>query len=173
MTTITANEKHDVKRAIRVLPDEWDTLRRAWQRVYSSPQYFLIPQVGAEGHFHVHLLHNSPMGTRWWKDHARHSGFGYQDDESEEEISPWRGGWYVTRYVTRQLAFGDYARGFHRIRTSRHWPKVPPMGKSEGWEFRVLRWEEPVAEAIAYLTESGYHVYLADYKTAWTVVNAV
>ena len=49
LVTITAHERHSVRRAVEVLPSGWNKLRNRWQRATTKPQYILIPEVGKRG----------------------------------------------------------------------------------------------------------------------------
>lgn len=167
LVTVTAHERHSVKRAVEVLPSGWDKLRKRWRRAGGKIEYALIPEVGKKGHFHVHIICNGAMGTRWWKDSARSCGFGYSNHESDRFISPARAGYYGGKYLSKQLTVGTYKRGFHRVRCSQGWPKLPALPRSEEWRF--MPWPELVSidQMYSRLVHNGYSVALADDRASW------
>ncbi len=167
LVTVTAHERHSVKRAVQVLPSGWDKLRKRWARSGEKPEYALIPEVGKKGHFHVHLITDSPRGTRWWKDTARACGFGYSNDESDRFISAARAGFYGGKYLAKQLNNNVWKKGFHRVRTSHGWPKLPPLPPAPDWRFTPWPVGVPILRLVESLERQGYAVVLADDKASW------
>lgn len=170
LVTVTAHERHSVARAVEVLPSGWNKLRSRWQRATLKPQYILIPEVGRRGHFHLHLITNGAMGTRWWKDTARSCGFGFSNDESDFLINPHRAGFYVGKYLAKQLGENEWKKGFHRVRTSRGWPKLPPFAESLEASFQPFHAGNNIRQLCYTLSEQGYSVALADEKASWHVL---
>jgi hypothetical protein len=170
LVTVTAHERHSVKRAVEVLPDGWNKLRNRWQRATSSPQYILIPEVGKRGHFHLHFITTGGMGTRWWKDNARSSGFGYSNDESEGNLSSAKASYYCGKYLAKQLNNNIWRKGFHRVRTSQNWPKIPPLARDEDWRFEVLDKMVALRDIARELSDDGYAVRIADHRSAWSLI---
>lgn len=171
LVTVTAHERHSVSRAIEVLPSGWDKLRKRWRRAGGKIEYAMIPEVGKKGHFHVHLICNGAMGTRWWKDTARNCGFGYSNHESERFITPARAGFYGGKYLSKQLTVGQYKKGFHRVRVSQGWPKLPKLPRSEDWRF--MPWPEGLSVTMVgdSLAGQGYSVALADDRASWHFIS--
>lgn len=167
LVTVTAHERHGVKQAVRVLPSGWDKLRKRWARKAGKIAYAMIPEVGKRGHFHIHLITNAPMGTRWWKDTARECGFGYSNDESDRFINGARAGFYGAKYLGKQLTENVWQKGFHRVRTSKGWPKLPKLPRREDWGF--VPWPEGVSVDTEYrnLAAQGYSVAVADDRASW------
>lgn len=170
LVTVTAHERHRVSRAVECLPSQWNKLRNRWQRATSKPQYVLIPEVGSRGHFHVHLITTGTMGTRWWKDTARSCGFGYSNDESDFLLNPNRAGFYVGKYLAKQLRENEWKKGFHRVRTSRGWPKLPPFADDLDASFKPFHEGNNVRQICSNLSQQGYSVALADEKASWQVL---
>jgi len=170
LVTITAHERHSVRRAVEVLPSGWNKLRNRWQRATTKPQYILIPEVGKRGHFHLHFITTGGMGTRWWKDNARSSGFGYSNDESEGNLSASKSGFYVGKYLAKQLHNNIWKKGFHRVRTSQNWPKIPPLPRDENWQFEVIPKTESINVVCLALSQGGYTYRFADHRSAWSLI---
>jgi len=167
LVTITAHERHSIKRAVEVLPSGWNALRCRWRREVGRADYLMIPEVGSKGHFHLHFITTGRVGTRWWKDNARASGFGYCNDESEGDLSASKSGFYVGKYLAKQLHNNVWKKGFHRVRTSQGWPKVQPLARPDGWEFVPFVNGLPVPSCAQSLAAQGYSVALADDRASW------
>jgi len=172
MVTVTAHERHSPQRAVWVLHDQWDKLRSRWQATCQRPQYMLVGEVGKRGHFHVHFLTFSSCGERWWKDNARRSGFGYQAKESEKHVEPAKAGFYIGKYLFKQLQRDIYPKGYRRIRTSRLWPKLPQLPRPEAWDFTPWPQGIPVESMASSLSRQGYSVALADDRSSWEYIRS-
>lgn len=170
LVTVTAHERHKVSRAVECLPSQWNKLRSRWQRATHKPQYILVPEVGKKGHFHIHFLTTGALGTRWWKDNARESGFGYSNDESERGISAAKTAFYVGKYLAKQLNNNVWKKGLHRVRTSQGWPKVPPFNRFTDGTFYPLSDGQTIRSVTLSLAAQGYSVALADSRASWTVL---
>lgn len=170
LVTVTAHERHSVSRAVERLPSQWDGLRRKWQKSGEKPEYLLIPEVGKRGHFHIHLLTTGTRGTRWWKDTARSCGFGWSNDESDPVCDAHRVGFYAGKYLAKQLKQDLWKKGFHRVRTSRGWPKVPPLPPFDMGAFIPFKQNDTVQSMARALVNQGYSVAVADEKASWTVL---
>jgi len=174
LVTVTAHERLTLPQAIAVLPDGWPMLRKRWYRESGKPQYMLVPEIGKRSrHFHIHLITNLSPGTRWWKDNARSCGFGYQADDSDTFDGASRAGYYVGKYLYKQFERDVFRKGFHRVRTSHGWPKLPPLERDPSWAFSVLPKLQSLQSVVEQLQADGYHIALADHKSAWSVVNSV
>ena len=170
LVTVTAHERHSVKRAVECLPDQWNKLRCRWQYHTNVPQYILVGEVGKKGHFHIHFITTGSMGTKWWKDNARKSGFGYSNDESERGLNPGKAGMYIGKYLAKQLRNNIWKKGLHRVRTSQNWPKIPPLERDENWQFSVLDSRTSLRDAIDHLDYQGYIIRMADGRSAWSLI---
>lgn len=167
LVTVTAHERHSVNRAVEKLPSQWNKLRNKWQRSGEKAEYILIPEVGRRGHFHIHLLTTGTRGTRWWKDTARSCGFGWSNDESDPVCTGARVGFYVGKYLAKQLNNNIWKRGFHRVRTSKKWPKLPQLPPLDAVGFTPFREGTTVRAVVSELWGQGYSVALADEKASW------
>lgn len=170
LVTVTAHERHRVGHAVECLPSQWNKLRNHWQRKVEKPQYILIPEVGKRGHFHIHFITTGLVGKRWWKDNARRSGFGYSNDESDPLLNANRAGFYVGKYLAKQLRENEWKKGFHRVRTSQKWPKLPALSPDLDASFHPAHQGQTVRVIRARLEAQGYSVALADEKASWHVL---
>lgn len=170
LVTVTAHEKHTVSRAVEKLPDQWNKLRNRWQRATSKPQYILVPEVGEKGHFHLHLITNGALGKTWWKKNARSSGLGYMADESERNISASKTGFYVGKYLAKQLHNNQWKKGFHRVRTSQNWPQLDKLPQHPDWSFTTIQRGESVHDTMELLSRNGFSIRLADQRSAWSLI---
>jgi len=170
MVTVTAHERHSPERAVSVLHDQWNKLRNRWQAITEKPQYMLVGEVGSRGHFHVHFLTYSSIGTRWWKDNARKAGFGFMAKESEKHVQPEKAGFYIGKYLFKQLQRDVYPKGYRRVRTSRLWPKLPPLDRSEDWGFTPFPLGMGIPRMASLLETQGYSVALADDRASWEFI---
>lgn len=170
LVTVTAHERHSVKTAVDKLPHQWNLLRHHWQKSGDKPHYILIPEVGKRGHFHVHLLTTGLRGTRWWKDTARSCGFGWSNDESDPVCTAARVGFYAGKYLAKQLNNNVWKKGFHRVRTSRAWPKLPALPPPEDCTFFAFTKGLPISACRRALEIQGYSVALADNQASWHVL---
>lgn len=170
LVTVTAHELHDVKRAVECLPSQWNKLRLRWRREVGKAEYILVPEVGIDGHFHIHLISDSPVGTRWWKDNARSCGFGYMNDESDDTINAAKTGFYVSKYLTKQIRGIETKKGFHRVRTSQGWPKLPPLPPVDNTYFFPHSAGQGIARVLSILSSQGYSVALADSRASWDIL---
>lgn len=170
LVTVTAHERHSVSRAVEKLPSQWNKLRNHWQRSGEKPSYILIPEVGKRGHFHIHLLTTGLRGTRWWKDTARSCGFGWSNDETDPVCTAARVGFYAGKYLAKQLNNNVWKKGFHRVRTSKDWPKLDTLPKPEDCSFHPMEKGSQIATLCQTLHQQGYAVAIADEKSSWHVL---
>lgn len=173
LVTVTSHERVSRKVAIERLPDNWNRLRNRWQREVGKPAYFIVGETGNKSaHFHLHLITNLSPGERFWKDAARASGMGYIADESDPLVNASRAGFYCGKYLAKQFSAGLYKKGYRRVRCSNSWPKLPKLPRDPNWDFSVVANGEPLSGFIEKLQAQGFRVALADYRSAWSVVDA-
>ena len=158
--TLTSHEKlMGLSQTLHVWPKAWSKLRRRVQRAAPSWHFILVPEQHQDGRLHVHLIASANLGTRWWKNNARASGLGYKAEDAE--FKAWDGdpalaAWYVAKYMDKQMLITAWPRKFHRIRTSQHFPELPPLPDGG---FPELRWQRIAAGEFpiwaANLVETG------------------
>jgi len=127
-------------------------LRAGWKKFYNrilsnigknaSELYFCkVWEQHRKGSFHLHILINICLGTRWAKDNAARTGMGNQSDWRKVDNAGQIAG-YVAKYSLKNatLERGGIAwpKGIRRIETSRNWPKLTPKMKDENWAWIVF-----------------------------------
>lgn len=171
LVTITAHENLSRERAIRYFPEDWDKLRKRWRRKSGPAAYLIVPELGNKsGHFHIHLITNNSPTTRWWKDNAREVGLGYMAHESRHFDNPHHAGFYVAKYLKKQFDRDQFAKGFHRVRTSQSWPPLPPLPRHPDWQFSILPKHQSLSDALATLLAQGFYTRMADARSAWSLI---
>lgn len=169
MVTLTSHEQLSPEATIRVLPDAWNKLRLRLLRKAGKVEYLIIPERHEDMRVHLHALVLARLGKKWWKDNARSSGMGYMA-EDKPVYSPDGAGHYVGKYLAKQLVVNCWAKGFHRIRTSQGWPKLPLLPRNPDWEFDIVPEHTSVAEVFTNLRLSGYAVRQTDHREAWQLI---
>lgn len=167
--TVTSHEKLNARQSLEVLPDDWKRLSMRWRRKVGSSPYVIIPELHKDGRVHLHGIMMSSVGTRWWKDNARSCGMGYQNEEKPIRSCHYAG-FYVGKYLSKQMETNKYKKGFHRVRTSFHYPKQPPLPRDENWHFESLPSRDSLQDATRDLQQNGYVVVLANHRDAWGVL---
>ena len=140
--TLTSHEYlKTLSQTLYVWPRAWPKLRkRANAAVDGSWHWAMIPEMHRDGRLHVHLIESANLGTKWWKDNARASGLGWRAEEEEFKrggAEPGRAAAYVSKYLGKQLGNKNWPRYFHHVRTSQHYPELPPL---EGGGFPDVIW---------------------------------
>lgn len=119
--------------------------------------YFLVPERHKSGVLHAHILAASHISSeKIWKDAAWQAGFGYIVDV-EELVTPAGAARYVAKYLTKQSEFGDWPRGFMRVRHSRNWP-IAQEGEDELWDWSTYKNEDTVWIEKMSLINMGWEV---------------
>jgi hypothetical protein len=167
--TVTSHEKLNAKQSVKVLPNSWHKLSMRLRRRVKGLQYVTIPERHKSGRIHVHGIFDSVVGTRWWKDNARECGMGFQAEE-DLVYSASGAGFYMGKYLFKQLSDERWAKNFRRIRTSLYYPKLPPLIRDSAWVFEPLASHADISSEAAFLQTKGYRVALADHATAWALV---
>jgi hypothetical protein len=169
--TLTSHERLGPAASLAVLPSAWGALSARLRRYTPGIKYLMIPERHQSGRVHLHAITSAPIGTRWWKDNARSCGMGYQDHE--DVVKNGWGAWYYTlKYLLKGVTTGDWPKGFRRVRTSRHFPQLPP-GEYPGWQFSKLQAEISLADEMRGQAAQGLTTILLDERVAWAVINLV
>lgn len=167
--TVTSHEKLTAKQSVAVLPDSWHKLSMRLRRHVKGLKYVVIPERHKSGKVHIHGIFLSGANKRWWKDNARACGMGYEAEE-EAVYSASGAGYYVGKYLAKQLSDARWKKGFRRVRTSLHFPKLPTLERHPDWIFQVTSEGETVASEQQAFLSRGFRVVLADHSTAWSLL---
>jgi len=170
-TTLTTHERLSAETALVVWPKQWGKLAQRARRAADVFEYLLVPERHETGKIHVHLLDTAGLPTRWWKDNGRESGLGYMN-ESGEVKSGAAAARYTTKYLSKQLEYQAWPKGFRRVRTSQKWPRLPEMPESI-FIFRPVQDGRALGDVVAGLLNAGYEVALANHREAWQLVQNI
>jgi len=168
--TVTSHERLGPAETLRVLPHGWDMLRKRLRRAAATVEYMLIPEAHKDGRVHLHGLVSARLPKRWWKDNAREVGMGYQSDV-KEVVSVGGVAGYVSKYIGKQMEFTFFGNGFHRVRCSQGFPRLPDHELPAGWTFSVLPRDVSLAQDMVFWQGRGYQVALGDGLSAWGFVD--
>lgn len=167
--TLTSHEKLDRAGSLAVWPKAWSNLRKRAHYQSGGFDYLLVPEQHEDGRLHVHAIETAALGERFWKDNARAVGLGYMVDE-EIARTPQGAAFYVVKYLTKSIGDTLWPRGFRRVRTSRHWPKLPQMEQPSGWDFKPLAQDKALADEVQRWQDAGYYVELLNHAQAWVFI---
>jgi len=155
---------------VAVFPHAWSLLYARMKRQQESFEYLMIMENHKNGRLHAHMLTSFQAKTRWWKDNARQSGFGYMAKESDKTVEPAKAGFYIGKYLFKQLQRDIYPRGYRRIRCSRLWPKLSGKPRDENWQFYQWPKGTHIEQMASRLANQGYGVVLADDRASWNFI---
>lgn len=117
--------------------------------------FLLIPEQHKTGRLHCHMIASTHLKSKWWKDNANSTGFGYMA-KSDEIDHPAKVAGYVVKYLAKSVEFQYWPKGFRRVRTSRNWPKELPEIRPD-WDFESHNDDEAMIEKYN-LTKAGYKI---------------
>ena len=161
--TITTHEK---TRALEVAIPVW---RDAWKKLHQRmkyhagkrPEYVMLPERHEKEGLHMHMLVAADLNKRWWKDHSRECGLGFQAD-SRLVKSVGLAVWYVTKYVSKSAPDGGWPENFHRVRVSHGWPKPPESGGMDDLTWEPVKTEKELFERFRAAKLDGITVVSKD-----------
>lgn len=168
--TFTSHEKLSAQQTLKVLPHSWHKLSMRLRRKVKGLKYVVIPERHHDERVHIHGIFLAGASKRWWKDNARSCGMGYQAEENAV-YSPSGAGFYIGKYLAKQLSDARWAKGFRRVRTSLHFPKLPTLDRHPDWVFEPVPATDSLGDATKFLSARGWRVALADHATAWALLD--
>lgn len=169
--TLTSHERLKAEQTLYVWPKAWAKLRDKMKYVNGGVfQYLMVPERHQDQRLHIHAVETAGLSQSVVKDLARESGLGYMATE-DEIATPAGAAFYAGKYLSKQLDFNRWPKGFRRVRTSQGWPKLPEQDKPEGWLFNLLDYRVSVQDEMARLSDSGFYVTILDHISAWDMIN--
>jgi hypothetical protein len=168
--TLTSHEKLNPAQTRWVFPKAWKKLSQRARRAADGFDYLMIPEVHKDGRLHIHAVETSALGESWWKDNARASGLGYMDEE-EPIRKPAGAAAYVVKYIGKTLTISTWPRSFHRVRTSRRWPSLPPLVQPDGWRFETVPPFMPLWSVALRYKGEGYDLHITGSAAAWGLID--
>jgi len=147
--TLTAHRK---QRGIKSVPNIRDGWKKFYNRILAHEGktakdiYFAkVWEQHEDGTYHLHILINLCLGTRWAKDNASGVGLGYQADWREVPNAGMVAG-YVAKYTLKNSSVSrggiSWPKGLRRIETTRNWPELPKFVEKSEWAWIVFTSEE-------------------------------
>lgn len=157
VTVTSHSDIRDYKQGLSIWRSTWPKLRAKMLRDGEKPEYMVVPEKHKDGAFHAHLLITGERGSRWWKDNCAKRGMGYMAEE-EAIRSKYKSGFYIGKYISKQLQSGEAPKKMRRITTSHGWPKLDGMYAMPEIDWRVLQKHESLQDVVAYYARKSYTV---------------
>lgn len=140
--TITASGSTRGASSVKAIRKGWKLLYNRILALYKGEAkalyYAKIWEQHADGSFHLHLLANFRITTRWLKDNAFRVGLGYQAKVIPVDNAGKIAG-YISKYTLKNAAISrggiDFPKGLRRIETSHKWPSLPKLVGYQGYEW--------------------------------------
>lgn len=124
--TLTAHRKWRGASSLKNIKANWNKLRkRAARKVDGDFYYLWVYERHKDKSWHVHMLTNTTMKSKWWKDNAAECGLGYQCKSVKLDNYGQAAG-YIAKYLLKQMFLLDpYPKNMRRITVSRNFPQLP------------------------------------------------
>lgn len=126
--TLTAHSKWRGRASLKNIRSNWPKLRKRFMRlVPEGTHYIWVLETHADGSWHVHMLTNWQLETKWWKDNAAQCGMGYMSKAINLDNVGQAAG-YMAKYLGKQLKQGKkWPKDVRRVTTSQGFPELPKM----------------------------------------------
>lgn len=137
--TITAHRKwRGSNRSLLNIRTNWNQLRMRIMRLTNAMGeeffYARVWEAHHDGSFHMHMITNAPVSTRWLKDNAAQCGLGYQA-KIDETVNAGQAAGYISKYMLKSMPYATwYPKGARRIEVSRNWVEWKKSDSDE-WFF--------------------------------------
>lgn len=124
--TITAHRKwRGSNKSLANLRKNWQKLKQRMMRltVKQGEEFFYVRvwEAHKDGSFHMHVITNAPVSTRWLKDNASKCGLGYQA-KYDEVVNAGQVAGYISKYMLKSMPNATwYPKGARRIEVSGNW----------------------------------------------------
>lgn len=157
--TLTAHPKFRGQASLTNIRRNWPKLRKRLARAVDGTFYYLwVYERHKDKSWHVHMLTNANLDTRWYKDKSAECGLGYQAKSLPLENYGMAAG-YIAKYLLKQFSLiPPYPKNMRRITTSRNFPKRPPLDVKEELSWRPLQDKYDVEHYAAMLKRQGWEV---------------
>lgn len=163
MLTVTAHRKWRKTESVKNLRQGWKKLinRIDYEtRSDDIPIYYTrVWEQHKDGSFHLHVLINKLLGTRWAKDTSAGCGMGNQADWREIQNAGQAAG-YVAKYTLKNASMArggiEWPKGLRRIETSRNWPELPDIYEKQDYVWNINSTREGQLKWAEWLEKEGY-----------------
>lgn len=126
--TITAHRHwRGSVRSLENLRNNWQKLKQRLERLTAKQGekhfYVRVWEAHKDGSFHMHVITNAQVDTRWLKDNAAQCGLGYQA-KIDEAVNAGQVAGYISKYMLKAMPNAThYPKGARRIEVSQSWVK--------------------------------------------------
>jgi len=156
--TITAHRYWRGERSLENLRNNWQKLKQRMEYLTAKQGekhfYVRVWEAHKDGSFHMHLITNAPVDTRWLKDNAAQCGLGYQA-KIDEAVNAGQVAGYISKYMLKSIPNAThYPKGARRIEVSHTWVK---------WHEKDTEWK------VVYKFEAAKHLADNYKKHGWSV----
>lgn len=140
--TVTASRNSRGLSSVRNIRDGW---KKLYNRILEKTKqenhkfhYVKVWEQHKDGSFHLHILANYYVPSRWLKDNAFQCGMGYQGKTVRISNAGQVAG-YMAKYTLKAATIArggvSWPKGLRRIETSQEWPELPQIKRGEemGW----------------------------------------
>ena len=162
LATITAHRKWRKEKSLINIRSNWPKLRKRLARQVKKQAedlfYCRVWEHHKDGSYHMHLITNAAITTKWLKDNAAQCGLGYQA-KMGKPINAGQAAGYVAKYMLKQSAddtLRTYPKGARRIECSQNWVAWK-SNETEIWRF-AGQFHEALAHSNLYKFQ-GYKVW--------------
>lgn len=151
--TITAHRKwRGSNKSLANIRKNWEKLRKRMMRLTIKQgedfYYVRVWEAHKDGSFHMHVITNAPVDTRWLKDNAAKCGLGYQATY-DEVVNAGQVAGYISKYMLKAMPNATwYPKGARRIEVSGNWVDWKKSDSDE-WFF-IKSFEEAQWQAEKY-----------------------
>jgi len=138
--TLTSHRKMRKLASVKCLRDGWkkfyNRVLAQFDKAATSIYYCKIWEQHKDGGFHLHILINVNLGTRWAKDNASQCGLGSQAKWKEISNAGKVAG-YMAKYSLKNAWLAQnniqWPKGLRRIETSHKWPILQKKEQDSAW----------------------------------------
>jgi len=147
--TLTAHRKQRGIKSVSNLRDGW---KKFYNRILAKTgktaenlHFAKVWEQHADGSYHLHILIDLCLGTRWAKNNAAGVGLGYQADWRTVPNAGMVAG-YIAKYTLKNSSISKggvaWPKGLRRIETTRNWPALAKFMEKSEWDWVVFQNEE-------------------------------
>lgn len=138
--TVTAHKWWRGEKSLINLRANWHKLRKRMAREAKKTgvemAYVRVWEHHKDGSYHMHIINNVGVNTKWLKDNAAECGMGFMAHQ-DGIVNAGQAAGYVAKYMLKQSkddTLHSFPKGARRIEVSANWVKWHDK-KQEGWYY--------------------------------------
>lgn len=138
--TVTAHKWWRCEKSLINLRSNWHKLRKRMVRMAKKMgielHYVRVWEHHEDGSYHMHIINNVGLNTKWLKDNASECGMGFMA-HSDEIVNAGQAAGYVAKYMLKQSkedTLHSFPKGARRIEASHNWVAWHDK-KNEDWHY--------------------------------------